>query len=305
MKAVLSPCLFFPNANTEAEKMTHSQHLFKILDFIYQFLDLELDRYSGSPYDRRKWYKPNFEYENLIANLLSAKVFPLLLKMLNTKRNLAYGESGLIIDNDKTFIQNKDFILPQNENSFLSYLKYLSDNKLSGICFIGLINQSIVGSKIIIENNCFFDVVKNPWIEKSDNFNSYIKESSRVDSPIFVNKELCVELENLMRDEEKNILGNLRGSHYKEYARIIAYRNNFEDFQITNPYEPQTDYYKRRDGKYIISVDLIHGRFEVFHGSNELWFAEYSFSGEELYAPTNDKELNKMRQNHRLRRRSH
>lgn len=304
MKAILSPCLFFPDANTEIEKMKHSSHLLKVIDFIDRFLDLELDMYSDSPYDRKKWYVPNFEYENLNSNLLTTKIFPILLRMLNTPNNIVHGENGLVIENIESCIQNEDFVLSQNENSFLKYLNYLKDNQYFGIFFLGLANQNISDSKIYIEDDYTFDIVKNPWIEKRPVFNKNINKDLK-NGQIFINGESCIELEKLMFDEVSKISGVLKGSHYKEYGKIIAYRNNFIDFPISDPYEPNTNYYKRVDDKYIISVDLIHGHFEVFYGSNELWFAEYNFSGKELYAPKTQKELDKMRQKHRVRKRHH
>ncbi len=305
MKAILSPCLFFPDADTEAEKMKHSNHLLKVIEFIHCFLDLDLDKYADSPYDRKRWYVPNFEYENLNSNLLASKIFPTLVKMLNNPDNLDYGEDGLVVNNDETVIQNIDFILPQNENSFLRYLKYIKDHNYTGAFFIGLNNQGMVDSKIYIEDDYAFDVIKKPWLEKQPIFNNHIKKNIEKSPIVFPNRKLCIELEKLMFDEAGKISGNLKGAHFKKYAEVIAPRNNFEKLNISDPYEANTDYYKRKDGKYIISVDLIHGHFEVFYGSNELWFAEYSFSGEELYAPTSQKELDKMRQKHRVRKRHH
>lgn len=117
---------------------------------------------------------------------------------------------------------------------------------------------------------------------------------------IFINKELCLELDKKMKKEAEGIAGT-KGSHYKKYGEIIALRNNYVEYKPKNPYNKDTKYYIRRDGKYIISIDLIHGHFEVFHGNcGQLWFAEYNFSGEELYAPSSTKELAMMRANHKV-----
>jgi len=148
-------------------------------------------------------------------------------------------------------------------------------------------------------------IIKNPWTEKSTIFNNCIKANGQNSSLVFPNKELCSQLDKLMKIEAKAISGVLKGTHYKKYAEVIAYRNNYRIFPVSNPFEPNTDYYIRNDNKYILSVDLIHGHFEVFHGSNELWFAEYDFAGNELYTPNTQKELDEMRQNHKIHKRHH
>ncbi len=299
MKAILSPCLFFPSVNTEAEKMKHSNHLLKVIDFIDRFLDLELDKYSDSPYDRKRWYVPNFEYENLNSNLLAAKIFPILLRILNTPNNLKYGENGLIINNDKSNIQNKDFILPQNEDSFLRYLTYLKDNQLAGIFFLGLNNQDVSGCKIYIEDNYSFDTIKNPWIDESETFNNYINKNLEEEPQIFANRKLCVKLDEKMKEEAIKITG-LKGSHYKKYGEIIALRNGFEPYSPKNPYDKNTNYYRRKDKKYIISVDLLHGHFEVFQGKGkQLWIHQYNFSGIEIPL-SKGKTIDDMRNDHRV-----
>jgi hypothetical protein len=104
-----------------------------------------------------------------------------------------------------------------------------------------------------------------------------------------------------MKEQAITISGS-KGSLYKKYGEIIALRNGFSPYYPKNPFNKDTKYFIRKDEKYILSIDLLHGHFEVFEGNAEkLWIAEYNFSGQKLSSSNmTKKQLEEMRNNHRV-----
>ena len=297
MKILLSPCLYCENKDTFDLNL-----LGDTLEFIDKYLNVSLDEYTNAFYSEERLTPPLFkdwnkynEYANVIATLRRLKIDGDIIEIENNDIPYDFDDScGYIIINNTELQYIIDYIYQNRRDDYVFFLGEKNSN----------FNHKSLNF-VIKHDDFIFPVVKNPWLEKSDILNKEIKINDKNDSLIFKNRELCCRLDELMKNEAKNISGELKGAHYKKYGQIIAYRNCFEDFPLSDPYEVNTDYYKRKDGKYIISIDLIHGHFEVFYGSNELWFAEYSFSGEELYAPKKQKELNEMRKNHKVRKRHH
>lgn len=296
-KIILSPCLVCENENIYDWTLLEDT-----LFFINNFLDCGIDSIEGSIFHPNSWYTPPSFCLNMF-NYFTSTIFPILNELLRKGDEFIIGK-GVGTEYE---ILNKEFTVTNNNEMDLIayYLKHINKNPLM---FIGKINYGLKDAllkmsfdKEILE----IALIKNPWLEETESFNKFIKNSLNENSCIFPNKNLCTQLNELMKTEAKLISGVLKGSHYKKYGKIIAYRNNFVDYPVCDPFEPETDYYIRNDGKYILSVDLIHGTFEVFYGSNELWFAEYNFLGEELEAPTTRKELDDMRQNHRIHKRHH
>ena len=302
MKIVFSPCLY-----CQGNKLYNLFLLEDCLSFICNYLNGHLDIYEEAFYSEDKIssppiinYNEYYQYTHIVKMLNDLQIDGDFVSIYS--KNIKYS----IIDNKYKSIDEQEFQI------ICDYLNQLvADNNIDKVLmFIGDRNYENLEQFININfNNSLtptqIPIVKNPWIEKSNIFNSIIKNNIEEDDQIFPNRKICVQLDELMKKEAKSIPGTSKGTHYKKYGKIIAYRNNFEDYSINDAFEVNTNYYIRKDGKYIISIDLIHGHFEVFYGDNELWFAEYSFSGEKLYAPTNKKDLNEMRQNHKVRKRHH
>lgn len=288
MKILLSPCLYCANENEY-----HIEYLQEILEFIEKYIDGCLDIYDDAFYNIEKISAPPFIEYNRYWEY--AKVVDLLQKLQIGGELVDILQHGL----NFSVLCEKYKIINQNEFQILiDYLYTTSPNNY--LLFLGIPNWDVTDNIIhinISDKSLDIKLVRNPLLEESSNYNSYLKTNNS--DEIFVNKDLCKQLVKQMNEESKN-LSILKGSLYKRYGEIIALRNNFDVYPVQSTYNPDTDYYKRKDGKFIISVDLIHGHFEVFHGSGKkLWFAEYSFDGEKLYAPIG-KELREMQQTHKL-----
>lgn len=292
-KIMLSPCLICENEN-----IYDWVSLKDILLFIRDFLDCGLDSIEGSIYHMDSWYAPP-AFEINIFNYFTTYIFPILSDLL--RKGDDYHLEGSV-KSTCSDIQNSDYVIT-NSNEVKLLVYYTQHINSDYVLFVGKPNYQLKGKNIEISSEkqvLLVPVVKNPYLEENDSFNSFIKKDLTESTQIFMNKELCVKLDEKMKAEAKGLYG-LKGSHYKKYGEIIALRNNYVEYNPKNPYNKDTKYFIRNDGKYIISIDLLHGHFEVFHGGGEqLWFAAYNFSGEEIYVPSSKKELETMRTNHKV-----
>ena len=170
------------------------------------------------------------------------------------------------------------------------------------ILFVGRTNYGLDSEKLEISvdgNDVLIPIVKDPYTEKSNCFNSFIKKNDSKE--LLVNADLCIKLDNEMKEKAKGISGS-KGALYKKYGEIIALRNDFVEYFPKNPYNKETKYFIRKDEKYILSIDLLHGHYEVFEGkTRKLWIAEYNFSGQRLTPlDMTRKQLEEMRNTHKV-----
>ena len=291
-KIMLSPCMICDN-----NKMYNWMYLSNILDFICQYLDCGLDTIAGSFYHEDSWYTPPVCDVNMHA-LFTTDIIPKLLKLL--KKGTAYTLDD--IENICDYqILNSDFIVTDEKQMDL-VLKYTLHVNKDYILFVGKDNYGMNSDNLEISingNNFIIPVVKDPYTEKSGHFDTFIKDNQNKD--VFCNSDLCVQLDREMKDLVKRSNG-VNSSLYKKYGEIIAKRNGYKKYTPQNPFYEDTKYFIRHDGKYIISIDLLHGHFEVFEGnSKQQWIGEYNFSGKKI-SPLNatKKQLNAMRNTHKI-----
>ena len=290
MKILLSPCLYCANEDTFDLTL-----LDEILNFIVNNLNGVLDEYTNSFYSEKRLYAPPViefnkfnTYVNVINNLRRLKINGNIVNVQNS--NLIYNIKNMpefkIINNDE-FQYMVDYIYEVKEQDFLLFL---GDRNYG-------IKESLI-QIIINAEELSLPIIKNPWLEKSCNFNKYINKSS-FDS-IFINGDLCERLDKEMKQIAKGNSDNR--TLYKKYGEYVALRNDFVKYNISDPYI-NTDYYIRKDKKYIISVDLLHGHFEVYQGTGkQLWIHQYNFSGKEI--PLGEGiSIDEMRNSHRVHKR--
>ena len=298
MKFLFSPCLYCKNSDTFDLYPLNS-----VLDFICKYLDGNLDNFTNCFYsDERLQCPPVMDYNqyNLYSSVIKA-----LYK-------LKIGGNDISVDENTV---NYSVTTPNycniNPVEFQYLVDYLNQCPLQEyILFLGERNWNITNEylNIDIKSRLFqLPIIKNPLYEKSENYNPYLKNNSK--NPIFVNSEVCSFLDKEMKSIAKGNTDNT--ALYKKYGEIIALRNRFHKYDITDKYM-NTDYYESYDGKYIIATDLLHGHFELFQGSGkQLWINQYNFSGVELpingkFISKNEvdsKTLNEMRNTHRVHKR--
>lgn len=291
-KIMLSPCMVCEN-----EEIYDWMLLNDTLDFINKYLDCGLDSIESSIFHEYSWYMPPAFTLNMYS-FFTTNIFPKLLDLL--RKGDAYSLSDLK-KSGTYYIKNSDFrVTNQKEMELL--IRYTANINKDYVLFVGKSNYGLRSDTLDLSvdgNDLLIPVVKEPYTEKSNCFNSFIKENGSEE--IFVNSDLCVKLDQEMKEQAITISGP-KGSLYKKYGEIIALRNGFSEYHPKNPYNKDTKYFIRKDGKYILSIDLLHGHFEVYEGNaGKLWIAEYNFSGKRLSSSNmTKKQLEEMRNNHKV-----
>jgi hypothetical protein len=267
------------------------------LDFINMYLDCGLDSVENSIFNENSWYMPPAFTLNMYS-FFTTNIFPKLFELL--RKGDAYPLSDLKKPGTYS-IKNSDFKIT-NAKEMELLIRYTANINKDYVLFVGKANYGLSRDTLDLSfdgNDVTIPVVKEPYTEKSNFFDSFIRENNSKD--IFVNSDLCVKLDQEMKEQAITISGS-KGSLYKKYGEIIALRNGFSPYYPKNPFNKDTKYFIRKDEKYILSIDLLHGHFEVFEGNAEkLWIAEYNFSGQKLSSSNmTKKQLEEMRNNHRV-----
>ncbi len=274
MKAILSPCLFFNPQNLNKQQIQeNTDFLSDTLNFIYNHLDIDLDKYDNSPYDESKWYEPNFEYEKLDFDSLAVNVYPVLLKLLY--RN--YQEID-VAQYENAYLSENNFIdLSVDTTDFLKYLNYLMVNDLHGIIFVGMskktesidiINAEKHENYIVCDERCKQPVIRDLYLTDSDVFNLIVINPDGEDT-IFPYHKLCEKFEKSIRTyEASNTLSYTdKIALYKKYFEVIAKRNGYiHSESLSRVYNRK--YYINTDNTVAISCDTQHGGIEVFTGNH-------------------------------------
>lgn len=287
-KIIISPCLFLKDGD-----LKNLGDLENTLDFINKYLNIEWDMINLSALDEDNW-------ANLPTN--KPQLYNYFFKSITTLlRNVNKRKIKYCVPNDNVnFVIDESFYISDN-NELLHIVKYIRDTNDKIIVFVGHDNYNIPDILNIEINNVPYNlpVVKDPWLDKSGNFDKYIIPQHY--DRYFTNGILCTQLDKEMQSQADKSSENQ--TLYKDYGKIIAYRNGFIDYDVKDPYDEDTDYYKNK--KCSISVDILHGHFEVFqNGGKELWIHQYNFSGDEI-PYSQEKTLKEMQNSHSVHKRHH
>lgn len=279
-RIIFSPCLLYSN-----EDFYDWHILFDTLDFIEKYLDCGLDTYEGSFFHCDSWYS-NPQCDISMMNYFSQSIFPSLLSL--SEKGDQYKLDHIIpleqvnLDPDFKITHKYEFEL---------LLTYLYTHNRDCMIFVGTEN---FGYKEI-DFNIFFTkdrvnitlpIIKNPWLEESENFNHCIKEEIKDYKEIFPCKPLC---ERMLQIDIK--VGDK--SNFKKYAGIVALRNGYYRLPYSSSQYKNVPYYRRNDQEYTICVDTLHGFFETFQktGSTyDKYTGEYDFSCNEVSGKTSSSE---------------
>lgn len=289
-RIIFSPCLLYENEN-----FFDWANLEKTLPFINKYLDCALDTYEESFFHISSWYsKPKCDIT--MMNYFSQKILPILCDLSNKGTTYTFKN---IVKLEETYVDPNFSIT--NKCEFQLLLTYLYNSNKKCLLFVGKSNYefklSFLNVKFnISEKTCNVPIVKDPWFDMTGNFDNCIVQHKN--NSILPNSFLCTQLDSKMKDEAKTICG-IKGSLYKKYGKVIALRNYFKEYKPKHPFEKDTDYYISIDNKYIISVDLLHGHFEVFNATGkQLWIKQINFSGVEI--PLEGKTLSEMQATHKV-----
>lgn len=281
---VLSPCLL-KNEDGEFNKSIDAlNNYYKILCFANEWLTLKLLIHENSLFNNLFGYMPPLE-EQTLASFFQANIMPQWKTLI---------ESSDIIfqfnDNDKIgIIDNKYKCVDETEcNLIYLCLEYTKDTDV--LMFVGEINSN--ESKVSIasaNHNHFLHIVSNPFMEETDIFDNYLNCAESCEDMLFPCIDICREFVCLAYEKKER-------SSYVRYGDIIARRNGFKKLPYNaNHYKEKVPSYRSCNGKFYISLDELHGTFEVFDATkrNAPYIGEYSFNGEHVKNKTSTAETHK------------
>lgn len=289
MKLILSPCII-----CASNGIYSLSNLFDVLTFITNYLNVEFDTYNGSYYNENSWYSPP-AYMQTTYLYFTTQILPLLQSLLITGETIALNEENIeyeSIDSEFKITDEEQFHL------LIKYVSTLNANEPI-VMFVGEDNYEYNVNYVqfrLKQHDALLNIpiVKDPYIDESGNFNQSIRENISTNK-IFMNDVLCKKFPEIVKKVTLGMGSGDKPNIYKKYGEIVAKRNNFIDFKVKNPYK-NTNYYIRKDNKYIISVDLTHGTFEVFiNGKKKPDFInEYDLSGTPLKTKNSNPETHKV-----------
>lgn len=290
--------IFSPNLYMKRNGLFDLYLLNDTLNFIVKYLDAEIDNYENAFYNDNNLFMPPVMYLNELMQYTA-----IITNLYKLKEN---GEDITITNINNTFkiIDSNFHIINYNElQKTVDYLQYLFINNQFNdvVLFTDKVNDSYKNKniKIVINNiSHSIPIVGEPMLDESGNFNPYIKLTVGNEYKIFKCRDMCTQLIKKMED---NYSSGRNGSLFKHYGKIVALRNLFNIYNPKKPFEKDTYYFISHDKKYIISIDLKHGHFEIFDNANgQQWIAKYKFSGEVISEPTDYKVLKDKRVNHKV-----
>ena len=293
MKVIFSPCLY-----CAGNELYDLFLLSDTLNFIVDYLNASLDDYDEAFYSDDRLYMPPvmettayLQYMTITQNIYKLKTNGVNITLNTHNNNYTLLNTNFHISNNQEFQVLIDYLNQLNENN----------NTEDILLFYGSLNDGYDDSllKLLINNIPFsIPVVGNPLMDKTGNFNTYLKDIAD-DTEIFKYKSICTQLVDEMNSQISN--GQRNGSLYKKYGEIIALRNKFSIYTPKKPYDKDTIYFISNNKYDIISIDLKHGHFEVFDNTNQkLWVAKYDMYGTEIERPTNPTVLKNIRSDHKV-----
>lgn len=293
MKVIFSPCLY-----CIGNELFDLYLLNDTLNFIVKYLDGSLDDYEDAFYNDNHLFMPPIMHTNEIMQYTAITTNLYKLKQTGDNINITAINNDFEINNcDFQTVNDKEF---QKIVDYLQYL-FVNNNFQDVILFTDKVNDSDKNKRIeIVINNIshHIPIVGDPMLDESGNFNSYINLEIGKEHKIFKCREICMQLIQKMEDNRSS---GRNGSLYKHYGKIIALRNLFNFYFPNKPFEKDTHYFISNDKKYIISIDLKHGHFEIFDNTDgQQWIAKYKFSGEVISEPTDPNILKAERADHKV-----
>lgn len=287
-KLIISPCLYIKD-----NKISNLAELYELLDFVDKYLDIGLDSIKQSILCEDNWFKIP-PYDITMYNFFIIKIIPLLRRL--------WDKGGVPLD--VNIIENcriqEDYYVT-DEYEFKLMLSYIFEQEASYLLGLGTLNNHIKNELICEQLNPVktiksVPVVSNVWLDETGNYDDYISKAIAQEDEVFVNKVICSKFKQYVNEKVQGLSSNEKPTIYKYYGKIIAKRNNFIQFNPSDSHK-DTIYFRRYDGKYIISVDTMHGTFEVFNSSLKTSkHAEYDFNCKQI----TQKNKNKHKKQHKI-----
>lgn len=258
-------------------------HYYNLLSFADKWLDLKLLIHECSYYKQLSGYMPPLNNQSL-ASFFVTNIVP-IFKSIICKGDVIYDNPSNI------HFPNTHFnCVDQCEFDLMALcLKVANDNE--ALLFVGTPNSHMIGSNdTIIDGNHFkLCVLMNPIKDETSTLDTLIKIPESREECIFPCAEICdFFVEEARKKGDKGA--------YRHYGDIIARRNGFTKNQYNpNHYKPDKPSYISRNKYYYISLDDLHGTFEVFKAKNKNtdYIGEYGFDGKLITAKRSKSETHK------------
>lgn len=222
--------------------------------------------------NEESWFKVP-PYSKNVFDYFVCHIIPLLRRCI----------SQSVDSNDIQYTLSSNFTVV-NDNDFNQIVKLITEK--SGECYL-LVNENInrngdnvlvTISDRIIEIPLLRDVFKDELVSLSTQTKI---DFSNKDVP-FPNKDLCLYF------AEKSGK-NSTVADFKYYSHFILLRNGYDKISYKSDNYKNTSSYKRRDGKFLVSLDCRHNTFEVFHCDKQKeFYGEYTTTGNPVESKTSD-----------------
>lgn len=280
---LLSPCILKDSNGDFVKKIDYLYYYSEILGFALKWLDLRLLIHDKSFYKQLYAYCPPLSDQTL-SNFFAANI---------TSKFQALVADGTVIYEDETkgvFNSEQYTCVDQHECDLIACcLENITDSE--ALMFVGLEN-SLISIPVIIKTNSKEITIKllhDPYKTELSIFDASLKMVDSSENCIFPCAEICqCFIDKAQKEKNK--------SAYQLYGDIIARRNGFSKMPYdANRYKQDTQCYISKNGKFYISLDDLHGTFEVFDATTKKasFIGEYGFDGRLIASKFSDPNTHK------------
>ena len=278
---VLSPCIVKDINGDFVDEMETLDNYNRLLGFAGRWLSLRFLIHERSLYKQLWAYLPPLCDQSL-AGFFASNIMPKFQSLISDGdvvweepcENAFKSEGYICVDQDEC-----DLIACCIEQAAASDI----------LMFVGLINSS-VKSPIIIEinnNPVTLNLLNDPYKCEEDFLNKIIEMKDSNKMCIFPCAEICEYFIEKAKNEKTT-------ASYQLCADVIAKRNGYSKLAYdARRYKPDVPCYISRNKDYYVSLDFLHGTFEVFDARNASYIGEYGFDGKLITAKTSDPNTHK------------
>lgn len=266
---LLSPCILKDSNGEFVESMDNLQYYAKLLGFAIKWLDLKLLIHEKS------FYNQLWEYSPPLSDLTLSSYFA---TNITSKFQSLVADGQVIYDEEETCsFESKQYICVDQHECDLIACCLGKVPEGEALMFVGLKNSDVTIPTEIKFNSKehTINLIYDPYKTESTILDSSLKIFASSKSCIFPYAEICDFFIKKAETEKSK-------SAYQLYGDIIAKRNGYSKMPYdAKRYKQDAPCYISRNRNFFISLDDLHGTFEVFDATTKKasYIGEYSFDG--------------------------
>ena len=280
---LLSPCILKDSNGEFVESMDNLQHYAKLLGFAIKWLDLKLLIHEKS------FYNHLWEYSPPLSDLTLSSYFA---ANITSKFQSLVADGQVIYDEEEaSSFESKQYICVDQQECDLIACCLGKVPEGEALMFVGLKNSDVTNPTGIKFNSKehTINLIYDPYKTESTILDSSLKIFASTKSCIFPYAEICDCFIQKAENEKSK-------SAYQLYGDIIAKRNGFSKMPYdAKRYKQDAPCYISRNGNFFISLDDLHGTFEVFDATTKKasFIGEYKFDGHLITSKFSDPNTHK------------